>query len=218
MGRLKIVHNKSPVLPSRVGLRYDSAMKTLVVVGLLLIAAVLSPAQTESKPEDGFISTENYTNAFFGFSVPFPRGIQLTLLKESAGAGQPYRRALFGVNSQSKGYPVFVVLADEIASSRITDPKDALAALGAQKVRNTNLGGRDFAMGQSKSEGVYHVDYATAAKGYMLYLSVFAYDKKVLENFQHSIEAIEFFDPATAKQHAGPDSRPYEGPPQGNER
>jgi len=190
-------------------------MKALAFGGLLLIAAVLPYAQTALKPEDGFVSPENYTNAFFGFSVPFPRGVQLTLLKESAGARQPYRHVLFGANSKSKGYPVFVVLADEIASSGKTDPKDALSALGAQKVGHTKLGGRDFATGQSKSEGIYHIYYATAVDGYLLYLSVFAYDKKVLENFQHSVDAIEFFDPATAKQHAGPGSRPYDGPPRG---
>ena len=100
-------------------------MKTLAVVQLLLIAAVLSYAQTESKPKDGFVSPENCTNAFFGGSVPFPSDVQLTLLKESAGARQPYRHVLFGANSQSKGYSVFVVLADEIASSRTTDPKEA---------------------------------------------------------------------------------------------
>lgn len=188
-------------------------MKTWVVVGLPLIAAVLSLAQTAPKPEDGFVSSENYTNAFFGFSVPLPEGVQLTLLKENTGARQPSRHVLFGANSHDEGFPVFVILADEIASSRTTDPKDALKVLGAEKVRNTNLGGRDFATGQSKSESVYHVYYATHVKGYMLYLSVFAYDKKVLAKFQHSIEAIEFFDPATAKQHAGPDSRPYAGPP-----
>jgi hypothetical protein len=190
-------------------------MKTLEFVEFLLIAAALSHAQTELKPEDGFVSPKNYTNAFFGFSVPFPSGVQLTLLKESAAARLPYRHALFGANSRTEGYPVFVVLADEIASSRNTDPKAALSALGAQKVRSTNLGGRDFATAQSKSNGIYHLDYATAVRGYMLYLSVFAYDKRVLEEFQHSIEGIEFFDPATAKQHAGPDSRPYNGPPRG---
>jgi hypothetical protein len=188
-------------------------MKTLSVVGLLLIAATLAYAQTESKPEDGFVSSRNYTNAFFGFSVPFPSGVPLTLLKENTGASRPYRHTLFGANSQSKGYPVLVVLADEIDPSGNADPKAALTALGVQKVRNTNLAGRDFAAGQSKSEGIYHIDYATAAKGYMLYISVFAYDKKVLDEFQHSIEAIEFFDPATAKQRSGPDSRPYNGPP-----
>lgn len=190
-------------------------MKKLAIVGFLVFAATLPQAQTESNPEDGFVSPKNYTNAFFGFSVSFPSGVQMTLLKESAGARQPYRHTLFGANSQTKGYPAFVVLADEIASSGTTDPKAALHALGVQKVRNANLGGRDFAIGQSKSDGIYHVDYATVAKGYILYLSVFAYDKNVLEAFQHSIEAIEFFDPATAKQHAGPDSRPYNGPPLG---
>lgn len=190
-----------------------AAMKTLAFVGLLLITAATSHAQTEAKPEVGFVSPENYTNAFFGFSVPFPSGVQLSLLNESAGARQPYRHTLFGANSRSKGYPVFVILADEIASSRITDPKEALRALDAQKIRNTTLGGRDFAIGQEKAGGIYRVYYATALKGYMLYFSVFAYDKKVLKDFQHSIDATEFFDPATAKQRAGPDSRPYDGPP-----
>jgi hypothetical protein len=188
-------------------------MKTSALVGFILIVVEFSHSQTELKPENGFVSSENYTNAFFGFSVPFPSSVQLTLLKESTGARQSYRHSLFGASSQTKGYPVFVVLADENTSPGHADPKAALIALGEQKVKNTNLGGRDFAVGLSKSDGIYHVDYVTALKGYMLYLSVFAYDKKVLEELQHSIEAIEFFDPATAKQHAGPDSRQYDGPP-----
>jgi hypothetical protein len=187
-------------------------MKTLAAVGLVLMFAVLSSAQTEPKPEDAFVSQQNYTNAFFGFAVPFPSGIQLTLLKESAGARQPYRHVLFGANSQSKGSTVFVILADEIASSRTADPKDALTALGAQKIRKMNLGGKDFVTGESKAEGIYRIYYAGVVKGYMLYLSVFSSDKNVLEDFRSSVKSIEFFDPATAKQHAGPDSRPYEGP------
>lgn len=188
-------------------------MKALAVVGLLLAVAVLSHAQTQSKPEDGFVSPESYTNAFFGFSVPFPSGAQLTLLKESPRAIPPYRHVLFGASTESNGHPFFVVLADDIALSRTTDPENALRALGAHKLRDANLGGRDFASGQSKSGGIFRNYYVTAFKGYMLYFSVWGYNKKALESFQHSIEAIEFFDPATAKQHAGPDSRPYDGPP-----
>ena len=188
-------------------------MKNVATVSLMLMAATFSYTQTESKPEDGFVSPQKYTNAFFGFSVPFPGGIPLTLVSQSPGGSKPDRLSLFAANSNSKGYPVFVVLADEIASSKITDPKDALRALGVHKVKDTKLGGRDFVVGQGKSEDIYRIYYATTARGYVLYFSVFSYDRKVLEAFEHSLESIEFFDPATAKQHAGPDSRPYNGPP-----
>jgi hypothetical protein len=176
------------------------------------MAALLSQAQVAPKPQDGLISAESYTNAFFGFSIRFPRGVPLKLLSDNGGGRKPGRLSLFAANSQSKGYPVFVILADEVASSGDADLKSALGSVGAEKIRKTTLGGRDFAMGQSSEKSIHEVFYATAANGYILYMSVFAYDKKVMEGFQRCIEAIEFFDPATAKQHAGPDSQPYEGP------
>jgi hypothetical protein len=190
-------------------------VKTSAVVGLLLIVVGVSHAQAKPKPEDGFVSSENYTNAFFGFSVPFPRNVQLTLLSESRGARDPYRHVLFGAMSHSPGHAEFLILADEIASSGITDPREALRALGAREITNVTLGGKSFATGRSKSGPIYFVYYATAVKGYILYLSVFGYHRKVLKIFQHSIEEIKFFDPATAKQWAGPDSRAYHGPPRG---
>jgi hypothetical protein len=187
-------------------------VKKSTVAGLLLTLALLLRAQTVPEPEDGFISPEGYTNAFFGFSVPFPRGIPLKPLRDNGGGKKPERLSLFGANSVSKGYPVFVILADDLPSVRNNDSKSALRALGVQKVRNETVGGKDFAVGQSKEDGIYKVFYATALKGYMLYFSAFAYDKNVLAEFEHSIDAIEFFDPATARQHAGPDSQPYKGP------
>jgi hypothetical protein len=179
---------------------------------LLPIALVMVQAQTTSKPESGLISSTKYTNVFFGFSLPLPQDAHLQLLANS-NTREPFRHVLFGANSTQKGYPVIVIFADEITESGNAEPRKTVLSLGAKAVDTIQLGGKEFSSGKWRADGIYRVANATALRGYVLCISVFSDEKKILDEFERSIQELTFFDPARAREQAGADSRPYEGPP-----
>jgi VWFA-related protein len=192
--------------------------RTIFGVALLTaIAVVRSPAQTPSKPEDGFVAPAKYTNAFLGFSLPLPRDADLRILPKNGDPREPFRHVLFLASSGSKGYPVISVLADEIGRSGNADPKKAVLALGAPDVDLVEISGQEFSRGAWRKVtvygAIYGVAYAAVLKGYVLYVCAFSFDKKALDEFERSIRQLTLFDPAKAQEQAGVDGRPYEGPP-----
>lgn len=178
----------------------------------LLLCVISMAAQTKetSKPEDGFFSGETYVNTFFGLTLPLPQDAALHPLANNGEARQAFRHTLFGANSTHKGYPVIVVLADEIGKSGNADPRKAVAALGAHDVDAVQISGREFLRGRWKADGIYRVAYATALKGYMLYVSTFSYDKKVLDEFEGSIRQLTFFDPTKTRKPEEQADHPHE--------
>jgi hypothetical protein len=185
--------------------------RTILGAALLLpITALMVYAQTVSKPESGYLSPAKYTSAFFGFSLPLPQGAKLQLLSKR-DTRESSRHFLLSANSTQKGYPA-IVFADEITSSGQAEPKKTIAALGAKDVDSIQIGGKEFSRGKWRAGDVYQVANATVLSGYVLGISVFALDKKVLDEFERSIQELTFFDPAKAQEQAGPDSRPYDGP------
>jgi hypothetical protein len=175
-------------------------LKTIIGLALLLsLPAASGQTQTTSKPEDGFFSGETYVNTFFGLTLPLPQDVALHSLAKNGEARETFRHTLFGANSTSKGYPVIVVLADEISKTRNPDARKAVAAFGAHDVDAVQINGREFLRGRWKADGIYRVAYATALKGYMLYVSAFSYDKKVLDEFDGSIRQLTFFDPTKTR-------------------
>ena len=191
---------------------YDVHVTRIFSTALLVFAvSLVAQNQTAPKPEDGFVSAGWYTNRFFGFSLPLPQDANLRPLATNGPTTNPYRHALFGASSVEKGYPVIVILADEISGAD-ADSRKAVLALGAHKVDVTQMGGKEFSRGRWRADSIYRVVYATALRDYMLYISVFTYHKDVLDEFERNIQQITFFDPATAQQQPGPDSHPYVGP------
>jgi hypothetical protein len=175
------------------------------------MTAVMVYAQTALKPESGYLSPAKYTNAFFGFSLPLPQGAQLQLLSQR-DTHESSRRYLPSAKSTQKGYPVIVIFADEITGSGQGESKKTIAVLGAKDVDSIQIAGKEFSTSKWRAGDVYQVANATVLRGYVLGISVFSLDKKVLDEFERDIQELTFFDPAEAQEQAGPDSRPYEGP------
>ena len=73
------------------------------IVGALVLAITVGAAQCQAvmKPEDGFISTSKYTNAFFGFSMLLP-DVNLQPLSRKSEAQEPFRHTLFRANTFKK--------------------------------------------------------------------------------------------------------------------
>jgi VWFA-related protein len=194
-------------------------MRRLILGTALLLAStvVRSQAQMPSKPEDGFVAPAKYTNAFLGFSLPLPRDADLRIIPKNGDLREPFRHVLFLASSGGKGYPVITVLADEISRSGNPDPKRAVLALGAPDVDLVQISGQEFSRGAWRKAtaygAIYGVAYAAVLKGYVLYVCAFSFDKKALDEYERSIRQLTIFDPAKAQEQAGPDGRPYEGPP-----
>jgi hypothetical protein len=179
---------------------------------LLLVGSATLYSQTASQPENGFVSRGKYTNAYFGFSLPLPQNAELQLLA-GRGSKYPLRHVLFAANGSHEGHPALTVMADEIKASGQSTPEALLASFGAHKVNDLSIGGKKFFRGDWKSDDIFFVTYATELNGYLLHVTAVSFNKKVLNEFERSIQAMTFFDPATAQTNAGPDSRPYNGPP-----
>ncbi len=180
------------------------------IVSLMFGPAVMLHAQTASKPENGYISPAKYTNAFFGFSLPLPQDAQLKLVSQNALPRNAFRHILFAANSTAKGYPFMMVGADEINSSN-TDPKKTL--FGTQKIDVVQIAGKEFSRSRWKgNDNIYRVMYGTTVNAYLLFITTFTYDAKVLDQFERNIQALTFFDPTKAQELAGPDGQLYEGP------
>jgi len=140
-------------------------------------------AQTTSKPENGFISPAKYTNAFFGFSLSFPQDAQLKPVSQNAPPRSAFRHILFAANSA--GHAFVMVGADEINSSN-ADPKKTL--FGTQKINAVQIAGKEFSRSRWKGDdNIYRVMYGTTVNAYMLFITTFTFDAKVLDEFERNI-------------------------------
>jgi len=75
-------------------------------------------------------------------------------------------------------------------------------------VKQVEIGGKEFWESKSQQkvpEGkMWEIEFAAALNGYVLQFDVESFDEKLTEQFERSIEAISFFDPAAAGSVAGP--------------
>lgn len=164
-------------------------------------------------PESGFISTDRYTNAFFGFSFPLP---QDSAFSEYRLPINTKTHALYGTKAQAKhglGITVLVVVADQI--NGVPAEQARLAAFGdkAKKVRKTQLAGKEFWTGESEENGaggkMRSIIYAASIDGYVLKFHIISFDGKLSRELERCIREIQFFDPTEAQKMAGPHSRSY---------
>lgn len=175
-------------------------------VVLWMQAQSTSPALA---PEEAFISADQYTNAFFGFAVPVPQlpNAQQFLPKSQAG------HTLFGLQSYGHGLSVFLITADGPGSASEEEVKKAAAGAARQPVKSVMIGGKAFwkSEGEQKSSAgkLRSVNYATALRGYVVTFAIAAFDGKVARELERTVESLKFFDPATAKDVAGSNSRPF---------
>jgi hypothetical protein len=177
------------------------------VVVLLLFSLRVCCAQDASVPEAGFVSVDRYTNAFFGFSLPLPSdpGYHIGLVSEW---GQWHH--LFGLG-QDKGHTALVIAAQQMFW------RDADGLVKRYPQYRILIDGREFSKmssRQKEADGTaWRVTYLTASGSYVLKFDIQSLDPGIAKNLEHYVEEIKFFDPAKAKQVAGPNARPYNPAP-----
>jgi len=172
-------------------------------------------------PENGFVSASQYTNAFFGFSLPLPKDRALGEFKLSLNRDTS-RHFLFGLQSQKVTAGFFgvnakltflAVTAQQSNGASSEEARKAAAGPKGLNVTRTEICGREFWKSESQQkvpEGkMRSVGFATALNGYVLQFNIESFDAKLTDQFQRSVEGLTCFDPAKAKDIAGPDSREY---------
>jgi hypothetical protein len=189
-------------------------------------------------PEDAFISPEKYTNAFFGFALPLPQigqlqefapathdrrrrtlfglrsyshGISVLLVTaiESKGSLDDVKKAASGRTWQST--------KPEIRGKQIWKSEkgswDKKAASGStgQSTKPVTIAGKQFWKSEWEQESPAGMErnYATQLNGYVVVFTIASLGLKLAPELEQAVESLTFFDPAKAKEAAGPDSRPY---------
>jgi hypothetical protein len=176
------------------------------VVALLLVLLQPCCAQDSSKvvPETALLSFERYTNVFFGFSFPLPPDPNLRI---SQLAPMAFWHRLFGLGEE-KNHTAFVISARQMAD------RDAEQVMSAyQSIR---IHGQPFAIGIIEPKSKKHDEsaqwgavYFTVIHSYLVEFEIRSLDPGIAKDLEHCVEQITFFNPAQAKEVAGPNGKPY---------
>ena len=169
-------------------------------------------ASTHYQIERGYLSSTAYTNAFFGFKLPIPQGVEFQELRARKDLPQG-ERFLFGLHSVQDGVTGFVITAERSAGAGAENEKKIVSRTTgntSQNLEKKTIGGRDFWKGihsERTSSGVLsRASYAVALNGYIIDFYVSSSSKDIFTKLCEAIEALQFFDPAKAKEYAEGDS------------
>lgn len=122
-------------------------------LAFLLIALLISKtafAQSETKPEIGYISDSRYINPFFGFVLPLPQDTDLHDLTLPSHGNYHF---LFGMQAQQKGgLTALSVSASEIKSNGQDEARKTAAGPKGLSVKRIEIGGRQFWKAESEEK------------------------------------------------------------------
>jgi hypothetical protein len=184
-----------------------------VALSALMFGTCCAQETSVTTPENGFISPEKYTNAFFGFSPPLPQGPSFTEFRIPSN-GKMHN--LYGMKAHTKnglGLSAFIIVANEINGASSDQAREAASSIKGRDVKRTQLVGKEFWKSEIEDNSTYGkirtITYATAINGYVLKFQIIAFDGKLAKDFEQCIEALQFFDPAKAETIAGVNSRPH---------
>jgi hypothetical protein len=180
----------------------------VLVFSMLLCFGCAAQEPPLGAPEAGFLSSEKYTNAFFGFSLPLPQDPSLRPFVLPSKF-----HSLFGLQAQSNGLTTFSIFAKETSGASSKTARKASAGPKGQDTKKINIDGKEFWKSNSQEKSpvgkMQTIDYETAINGYLLSFQIISFDPKLTDSLQHCIESVKFFDPTKAQEMAGPDSRAY---------
>jgi len=180
------------------------------VVALLLVALRTCCAQGASVPEAAFVSADRYTNAFFGFSLPLPSEPDYHIGQVSE-RGQLHHLFALGHDKEHTAL---------VLSARQMFWRDAEQLVKQYPQYRILIDGREFSKMNSRQKEhdgtLWKAQYLTAIDSYVLALEIQSLDPRITKNLERRcVEKIKFFDPAKAKEIAGPNASPYNPAPSG---
>ena len=193
-------HAQSPVVPSS--------------------SPALPGAIAEQDPEDAFLSTTRYTNAYFGFEFDFPPEARLKPIPMPASADRRVQLLeMLGPAPQHAGVLIF---AYEYKGKNWTDAKGILRReldqdlyTGVEELHGlskTSIDGHQFYFFETRKGVEQHEEFATELDGYVLQVILEANDPQMVKALTSAFSRLKFFPPKEAQQHSGPGAVAYEGP------
>jgi hypothetical protein len=200
-------------------------------IRLLLVSALIASvagciyAQSNSGanvsnlvPEAAFVSSQRYTNAFFGFSLTLPQGISFKQFQ--LALHDPSRHFLFGLHA---GLAKSDALNDRPAlttigiSSEQLQHEETVQEYAKQKkldVTHIKIRGREFWKSETEKNGpggkLRMIVYLTLMQGYAIEFNIVSFDPKLAGQLKQDIESLEFFDPRRVMEFAGDNSHLYD--------
>lgn len=184
-----------------------------VLLFLFCVQTVLQ-AQTVPQaapiPETGYVSDSRYVNAFFGFLLPLPQGVEF---RDFALPSKGRSHSIFGLQAQRKGLTALTVSATQPPDNSTDDARKAATGGTGASVKKVEIGGKEFWKSESEDHsraGTMHTFIcATEMSGYTLQFTLMSYDEKLAKELRRDIESITFIDPPQARILAGANARLY---------
>jgi hypothetical protein len=170
------------------------------------------PTAAPLLPESSYVSGQEYTNAFFGFTLPLParHPFQVVDLSSSQKA---FEHFLFGMDYSEKGLTTLLISAKQATGDAYEEAKKAAARGNKKSLEALNIGGKLFWKNQAEEKTAVgkmrSLHYTASLGGYILDVLLVSYDQKLTDELKHSIESLRFFDPARAQEVAGPNAHSY---------
>ena len=117
-----------------------------------------------------------------------------------------FQRPLFGLG-EAKNRTAFIISAEPVT-------EQGMAAQRALPQTSIRIHGQEFgkyiAQPNKHDKNVaYKTVYMTFRNSYLLRFEIRSLDPSMVKDLEHRVEQIEFFDPAKAKEIAGPNGKPY---------
>jgi hypothetical protein len=169
-----------------------------------------APQPSTPAPETGFVSPTQYTNAFFGFTLPLPKDPDVAPMSRALRASI-FGHFVFGLGSLGADVAVLTVTANPLTPESKDAAKEASAGV-LLKPTQVEIGGKDFWRSESVKDSHntnQTIVFATSLNGYVLQFRILVSTDKVKDELEQCIHGLAFFDPANAKEMAGAGSSPY---------
>ena len=207
--------------------------RVVLVFGLLwMLAGTAASAQSSaepsnspnggfgSDPEDAYVTSTRYTNAYFGFSLELPDAAALKLVPQPASMDR--RIQLLEMAGAAPERAGITLDAFEYKNKNYTDAKAMLRSrldqelfVGVEELHGigkTTVGGRPFYYYETRRGIDQHVVLTAEMDGYVLSANLQARDPKMVRELMAAFSRIEFFPPKEAKDRAGAQAQAYQGP------
>ena len=173
-----------------------------------------------SDPEDAYVTSTGYTNAYFGFTFDFPGAAGLKFVPMPASRDR--RIQLLEMSGSTPEHAGITLNAYEYKNKNYTDAKSLLRTwldqelfVGVEELHGigkTTVGGRPFYYYETRKGIDHHVVLAGHLDGYVLSAELRARDPKLVHDLQGAVSRMEFFPPQEAERYAGPQAKLYQGP------
>jgi len=171
-------------------------------------------------PEDAYLSSVRYTNAFFGFDFTLVREAGLTPVPQPAAMGRQIQ--LLEMAGGTPAHAAVSLAAYEYKNKNYTDAKGILRKdldqelfIGVQELHGigkTTVGGRPFFYYETRRGIDQHIVLAGEMTGYVLKADLRARDIQLLHQMLAAFNNAEFFPVNEAQRRAGADAKVYQGP------